>query len=70
MKSNAEPKNNHDVEKETPRLSIFSVPGEYSVLLPQYSTLTYAEMYRGHNYCLFNFDEVTPYMEYVILYKF
>ena len=70
IKSNAEPTNNHDVEKEIPRLSIFSIPGEYSVFLPQYRTLTYAEIHSAHNHCLFNCDEVTPYIEYVTQYKF
>jgi len=40
MESNTEFKNNHDVEEESPRLFIFLVPGEYSVFLPQYRTLT------------------------------
>jgi len=70
MKSNAEFKNNHDVEEKIIRLSIFSIPGEYSAFQPQYRTLTYAEMHSAHNHCLFNCDEVTPYIEYVTLYKF
>ena len=70
MESNTESKNNHDVEEESPRLSIFSVPGEYSFFLPQYRTLTYAEMHSAHNHYLFNYNEVTPYIEYVTLYKF
>ena len=69
MKSNVQSKNNHDVEKESPRLFISSVPAEYSAFQPQYRTLTYAEMHCAHNHCLFNYDEVTPYIEYVTLYK-
>jgi len=70
MESNTEFKNNHDVEEESPRLSIFLVPGEYSAFQPQYRTLTYAEMHNAYHHCLFNYDEVTPYIENVTLIKF
>ena len=70
MKSNVESKNNHDVEEESPRLFIFSVPGKCSAFQPQYRTLTFAKMHNAHNHCLFNCDEVIPYIEYVTLYKF
>lgn len=63
-----ESKNNNDVEEERTGLSIFSVPGEYSAFQPQYRTLTYTEMESTHNHCLFNCDEVTPYIECVTLY--
>ena len=69
MESNAESKNNHDVEKESPWLFFFSVLDEYSAFQPQYMTLIYVEMHNAHNHCLFNCDEVTPYIEYVTLYK-
>lgn len=68
MESNVVSKNNHVVEEERPRLSIFDVPGEYSAFQPQCRTLTYSEMHNAHNHCLFNCDEVTPYIEYVALY--
>ena len=63
-----ESKNNNDVEEERPRLSIFSVPDEYSAFQPQYRTLTYIEMDIAHNHYLFNCDKVTPYIECVTLY--
>jgi len=63
-----ESKNNNDVEEERPGLSIFAVPGEYSAFQPQYRTLTYTEMDMAHTHCLFNCDEVTPYIECVTLY--
>ena len=70
MESDAEIKNNHDVEEGSPRLFIFSVPDEYCAFQYQYRILTYAKMYGVHNHYLFNCDEVTPYIEYVTLYKF
>ena len=69
METNSESVNNHDGEGERPRLSIFLVNGEYSAFQPQYRTLTYDEMHSAHNHCLFNCDEITPYIEYVTLDK-
>jgi len=60
MESNAESKNNHDVEEERPKISIFSVPGEYIAFESPYRTLMYIKMYSAHNQCLFNCDKVTP----------
>ena len=70
MESNVESKNNHDVEEESPRLFIFSVPSEYSAFQSQYRTFMHVEMHSAYNHCLFNCDEVTPYIEYVTLHKF
>jgi len=70
MQSNVESKNNNDVKEERSRLSIFSAPGEYSAFQPQYRTLTYTKIQSVHIHCLFNCDEVIPYIEYVTLYKF
>lgn len=52
-------------EREMPTLSIFSVPGEYNADQSQYRALKYEEMHSAHTHCLFNCDEVAPYIEYV-----
>lgn len=63
LESNTE-STNHDGEGEMPTLSIFSVSGEYNASQYQHRTLEYEEMHSAHTHCLFNCDEVTPYIEY------